>query len=435
MMAWMMWVSAAHAFCGTYAGSPGDELINETSRVVLAVDPALEQTTLTLDMDVAGATRDFGMVIPVSSGLDPSSVRTVDRALIDSLMEWSSPRAAEYSCDDIEVRQHGAGCSTGCVLENFAPVTYESTVKASEGLVPLAEGETQASTVVVEASFALAEYDIQILSSESGEDLDIWLEAEGFVMPDGADALFDDYLRDDAWFVAVRVRVDAPIEDGAWLTPLQFRSDGIDQWSVPIRVGTLSSKGQQEVLVALLTTSGIPGLSTFPEATIDRDCLMPTGEELGDFYAQAVEEAFDAVGGSGWILEHSWLLNNKCDPCVPQPESGALNTNRLSELGLEVGSFAMWGARASRIRVRYNTADVRTDLAFYDSGQVDSVQSRFIVGPQELEYLFPVCGEGFVDEPLECPDVVETRRSSAVPFAVLLFPLTLLGAGLRRRTA
>lgn len=92
MMAWMMWVSAAHAFCGTYAGSPGDELINETSRVVLAVDPALEQTTLTLDMDVAGATRDFGMVIPVSSGLDPSSVRTVDRALIDSLMEWSSPR-------------------------------------------------------------------------------------------------------------------------------------------------------------------------------------------------------------------------------------------------------------------------------------------------------------------------------------------------------
>ena len=87
-----------------------------------------------------------------------------------------------------------------------------------------------------------------------------------------------------------------------------------------------------------------------------------------------------------------------------------------------------------RIRVRYNTADVRTDLAFYDSGQADSVQSRFIVGPQELEYLFPVCGEGFVDEPLECPDVVETRRSSAVPFAVLLFPLTLLGAGLRRRT-
>ena len=215
-------------------------------------------------MDVAGATRDFGMVIPVSSGLDllGSHRRPGADRLADGMEQSPGCR--------VLLRRHRSatarcGCSTGCVLENFAPVTYETTVKASEGLVPLAEGETQASTVVVEASFALAEYDIQILSSESGEDLDIWLEAEGFVMPDGADALFDDYLRDDAWFVAVRVRVDAPIEDGAWLTPLQFRSDGIDQWSVPIRVGTLSSKGQQEVLVALLTTSGIPGLSTFPK--------------------------------------------------------------------------------------------------------------------------------------------------------------------------
>ena len=86
MLSTLVLISSAHAFCGTYTGSPGDELINETSRVVLAVDPLADTTTLTLDMDVSGADRDFGLVIPVPSGLDATSVTTVDRALLESLV-------------------------------------------------------------------------------------------------------------------------------------------------------------------------------------------------------------------------------------------------------------------------------------------------------------------------------------------------------------
>lgn len=432
--------STAHAFCGTYAGRPGDELVNESSRVVVAIDEVYDTTTLTLDMDVSGAEADFGVVIPVPAGTDPSDVQTVDRALIDALMHWAGPRAVEYSCDDAEKRWGGAGCALGGGADHINGVgcgasdasmlaTFVSLSSAPE------LGETGAGpAVTVEHTFALAEYDLAILSSDTGDALQAWLDEEGFVLPDGAADLFDTYLREDAWFVAVRVSIDAPIEDGAWLTPLQIVSHGTAAPTVPIRVGTLSSKGTQEVLVGMLTTGGVPGISTFPEATLDNDCLLPPDTTLTEQYADNVDQAIDSVGGSGWVLEHSWPLSVKCDPCPPPSEVSPFSTDDLRSLGLAGALDGRVSPRISRLRVRYDPAEVRTDLAFYDSGVDGTHQTRLIQGQPELEYLFPVCGQGFADEPRECPDPVELKQGTSLPLLALLGPLGLLGAGLRRRS-
>lgn len=434
--------SAAHAFCGTYVGKPGDQLINETSRVVLAHDDVYGQTTLTLDMDVAGASSDFGVVVPVPSGLDATSVRTVDRALIDSVMHWAGPRGVAYSCQDVEDRTRDIGCSTGgggCANVDIS-LGSEDYLYAKVSTLPptmdLGGSDLNTLAVTVEHQFAVAEYDLVILSAESGEDLEAWLSAEGFVMPDGAAELFEDYLRYDSWFVAARVRLDSPIHDGSWLSPLQFRySDHSDTLTVPIRVGTLSGKGQQEVVVTTITNGSIPGISTFPEATVDRDCLLDDGTDLTAHYADAVDKAIDDVGGSGWILEHSWSLFVKCDPCPPPSQVSPFSEADLSALGLE-SALDTWGSgpRISRLRVRYQLDQVHTDLALYETGQHDNVQTRFIFGPPGIQPFFPVCGEGFVDPPAECPPPADVPKQGALPLFALLGPLGLVGLGLRRRS-
>ena len=53
----------AAAFCGTYVGSPGVELINKTSQVIMSRQDS--RTTLTLANEYEGPASDFAMLIPV----------------------------------------------------------------------------------------------------------------------------------------------------------------------------------------------------------------------------------------------------------------------------------------------------------------------------------------------------------------------------------
>jgi len=436
-----MWIalsllSTAHAFCGTYVSRPGDQLINESSRVVVAHDATLGLTTLTLDMDVSGATDDFGVVVPVPAGLDPASVRTVDRGLVDSVMHWAAPRGVAYTCDDEETLRHNVGCKRRTA--ELGCVSYAISTKADASQV-LLEGtnlgapDSDTLAVTVEHAFAVAEYDLVVLSAESGDDLQTWLTREGFALSEDAADLFDTYLHEDTWFVAARVNVEAPIEDGSWLSPLQLQyEESSDMQTIPIRVGTLSGKGQQEVVVAVLSTGGVPGVATFPDATIDRDCLLPPGTDLDTYYADAVDKAIDDIGGSGWILEHSWPLATKCDPCPPPSAVSPFSLADLADLGLSQEATTWNNPRVSRLRVRYQIDHVLSDLVVYDSGTHDAIQARFISGPPGLESLFPVCDQGFPDHPRECPPP-EPAHGATLPLIVFLGPLGFLGIGLRRR--
>jgi hypothetical protein len=89
----------------------------------------------------------------------------------------------------------------------------------------------------------------------------------------------------------------------------------------------------------------------------------------------------------------------------------------------------------------YRPEDVVDDLALYTTGMhPENRQVRYIDYDRRLEFLFPVCGEGFVDEPGMCGDDLDpvVRGEAGLPAPVVpagMVAAVTLALGLRRRTA
>lgn len=437
LLSWL-WSATASGFCGTYVGAAGDQLVNRQSRVVVAVSAG--EVTFTMDMDVEGVTGDFGVVIPVPNTIDPDSLSVVDAAVVDVLMHATAPRGVAYTCEDEVELTRGLGCNSlgvvpaagavGCADYSMMKAAPYDT-SATDGVAGTADPDT--TTVTVEHTRAVAGYDMVLLSAEEGDDLQVWLDDAGFVLPDGAAELFDGYLGADTWFLAVTVDASNGVGDGNYLPPLQFRyPDDGSGVTIPIRLGALSAKDEQEVLIGVLWDGGQPAISNYPEAEVEADCLLAEDVDLSEHYEDSLQTAFAEVGGSGWLLEHSWQTAVKCDPCPPDMDLGPLGAAQLSALGAR--SDTGWGAvqtpTYARIRARYRPEAVVQDLVVYPTGRETLSQIRRIFGPPGMEALFPVCGEGFVDNPRTCPEVKDRRLGL---FWGLVWPLGLLGLAVRRR--
>ena len=420
----------AQAFCGVYIGSAEDAPTNRQSRVVLARGYAedadtggfLRQTTLTLAADVQTDLSDFALVIPVPPGLEAADVSTVDPELVDRVFAWSDPRAVAYTCDVAveKGRVYREGPPIGCA-------EYDLVYDHGTDEDGLAEpGEADASAVVVEASFTEAEYEIVVLSATEGDDLLAWLDQEGFSVPDSTASVLQGYLDAGSQFLAAKVALGAVPEGRTWLSPLQLRYPQ-EALALPIRIGTASAEpgAAQEVSVVVLG-EGEVAISNYPEVTVEDACMWPEGEDFSDYYAGALETAFDEASSAGWVREYSWPLWKKCDPCtVPQ----AFTPEEMETLGA-VGSGGYW---LSRLRFRATPEQATDDLVFYDTKLEEAAQLRYVAYDHQLEYLFPTCGAGWAAEPGECPDAGEPALGCSVSVRPALSGLALAFALLWRR--
>jgi hypothetical protein len=176
-----------------------------------------------------------------------------------------------------------------------------------------------------------------------------------------------------------------------------------------------------------MTEGGGTGISNYPQATVEDECMWDeaTGGDLMSFYGDRVAEAVEKEGGAAWIQEHVWPLSQKCDPCTsPQ----AFAPEDLVALGAPQLAPVL-----TRLRMRYTPALADQDLVIYESGIQELQQTRFIAYDPQLEYLLPVCGEGFVDDPGECPDEGRAARGCSVPARPVFAGVVLALVGLFRR--
>jgi hypothetical protein len=371
-----LWAGPASAFCGTYVGGAGSELTNQTSRIAIARQG--NQTTLTLANDFEGNAVDFAMVIPVPEILGPDDVRVVDSDLLDVLDGYSGPRLVRYECEDF--------------YGDHEDAATQSDGGGSGGDSPPAD------TVHVEAKYVVGAYEIVILSATESGGLLTWLEDNGYSVGDQAIDLLGEYIDSGAYFFAAKVYLDELPEGEAFLDPLQF-SYTAGAFSLPIRLGTLNSPGEQDLVLYMLTdsTDGRVGISNYPEATIEDECMVDLSEyvDFGHFYSETIADAFDEEEAS-WLLEYAWSTGS-CDPCSGDPPT----QEQAEELGFEGD---VWSSFITRIRMRYTPDGASQDLMLYASGLNTSDQIRFIEYDEQMEDMFPVCGIGMVTDPGTCDD-------------------------------
>jgi hypothetical protein len=426
LLALLTLATPAHAFCGTFVGAPGAALTNQSSRVVIGRDAGT--TTLTLAADYAGDLADFALVLPVPEVLGPEDVAVGDAALIDWMDAWSTPRAVSYTCDDLfaDPVQSGIGCGTlmGC---SDSSVNY--------GANGLASGPPAADSVTVEAAFTAAGYEIVVLSAEESSDLFEWLRVNGYEVPRGGDAILQEYIDAGSFFMAAKVSLDARPEGNTWLTPLRltYQSEG---FGLPIRIGTISADGPQEVLIYTLTATSVGevGIANYPEIQLETECMWrpEEGEDMASWYAREVDTAVADAGGAGWIKEYSADLvpvqgtGYHCDPCTAEP---AIPGGTFAPLGLNSDS-----AHLTRIRMRYDATTADEDLTLYESGILGAAsQLRYIGYEHEMEFVYPVCHEGWVENPGECP--TQFVGGCAMPVQMSGLGVLAALALLRRRSA
>ena len=175
-----LWAGPAAAFCGTYVGSPGVELTNQTSQVIIARQG--RKTTLTLANDYQGEATDFAMLIPVPVVLEEDDIRTVGPELFERFNEYSAPRIVTYECNDWGWGGGDVGGGVGTGGGDFSEPTEDS------------------SSVVVEGEYAIGIYDIVILSATESGDLIEWLTDNGYGANEQAEEMLNEYIDDGQLF-------------------------------------------------------------------------------------------------------------------------------------------------------------------------------------------------------------------------------------------
>lgn len=361
----------AQAFCGFYVSRADTGLYNEASQVVLVRDA--DRTVITMANDFQGKAKDFAVVIPVPTFIEREQINVGEQALIDHLDAYTAPRLVEYHDPDPCMR-----------FEDMRPMASKSAAQSDVVLYRDAE----ALGVTIEASYTVGEYDILILSAEESDGLIAWLKQNGYRIPDGAESVVRSYLKQDMRFFVAKVNLEEQARLGhAKLRPLQVAYES-NRFMLPIRLGTVNAKAQQELFVYALTRTGRVETTNYRTVMLPSNTDVPefVEDEFGDFYRAMFERQTLKENGNAVFLEYAWDMA-WCDPCAADP----LSSTELRKLGVFwTGSPQIQPAGTkiapqpqnvyvTRLHVRYDRDHFPEDLMLHQTGDRQNFQGRYVI--------------------------------------------------------
>lgn len=359
----------AMAFCGFYVAKADTDLFNQASKVVLVRDE--DRTVITMANDYQGDAKEFAIVIPVPVVLQKDQIHVGNRAVIDHIDAYTSPRLVEYYDGDPcqQIRR-----------EKMLDAMPSAALSMSE----MAKKRARSLGVSIEAEYTVGEYDILILSARQSGGLQTWLEENDYKLPRGAGAVLQSYIRQDMKFFVARVNLKEQSRLGySYLRPLQMAFES-KKFMLPLRLGTLNAKAAQDLFVFALTRKGRV------ETTNYRTVKLPTGMELPEFvqkeftafYKDMFRTQVEKENKRAVFLEYAWDMN-WCDPCAADP----LSRQELQQLGvfwLDTADKNPAGATArnvfvTRLHVRYDAENFPDDLRFQTTGNRSNYQGRYVL--------------------------------------------------------
>jgi len=368
--------SSAQAFCGFYVAKAGTDLFNQSSKVALVRDG--DRTVITMANDYQGDLTEFAMVIPVPTAIKREQVHISDPALLKHLDAYTAPRLVEYFDDD--------PCRPQIMYDRMVAMSPTMEAEAVQQ-----KSRARSLGVTIEDEFTVGEYDIQLLSAEQSDGLMTYLDENGYQVPEGASRILGSYIKQNMKFFVAKVNLDAQSKTGnEFLRPIAVAFES-PKFMLPIRLGTLNARGDQDLFVYALTREGQV------ETTNYRTQKIPSGQELPvyikdefpDFYKSMYKTAAKREGGHGVFMEYAWDMG-WCDPCAADP----LSREELQELGVfwlprnDFGKPQPRGRRimpqaqdvfVTRLHVRYDAKSFPEDLKFKTTGNKQNFQGRYVL--------------------------------------------------------
>jgi hypothetical protein len=326
--------TSAQAFCGFYVARADTSLFNRASQVVLVRDE--DKTVITMANDFEGDAEDFAVVIPVPTMIEREQINVGDRAVIEHLDAYTSPRLVEYHDGD------------PCVV-------YERLeMSSNDAAFPSASKQLKRSArsrgVTIEAQYTVGEYDILILSATQSDGLIQWLVENDYRIPSGAERVVDSYLKQDMRFFVAKVNLEEQSKLGfQYLRPLQVAYES-NRFMLPIRLGTLNAKGKQELYVYALTRTGRVETTNYRTVKLPSNVTVP--EFVEDEFANFYRAMFDR--GVFWLGKHG--VESKR---AMQPQAQNVFVTRL--------------------HVRYDAEHFPEDLMFQETGDRQNYQGRYVI--------------------------------------------------------
>lgn len=367
----------ALAFCGFYVGGADAKLFNKASQVVIARNG--DRTILTMANDFQGAVKDFAMVVPVPVAIKKEQVHVGKRTAIEKLDAFSQPRLVEYfdpdPCSSIAERD---------VMSAGAPRPAAPSMQRSR------KAEANLG-VTVEDRFKVNEYEIVILSAKESNGLETWLRQSGYNIPKGASELLRPYIKQNLKFFVAKIDIEEFNKIGGnLLRPLQIAYQS-PKFMLPIRLGMINSRGEQDLVIYLLSPKGRVELTNYRTVKVPTDKQIPEyiKNEFGAFYQATFQKSYEREQKKVAFLEYAWNAGS-CDPCSTEPP----NQTELKEAGVfwldNSGmsrnispSFRRPMPQSStfitRLHVRYTRDKFPEDLMFQETGNQENFQGRYVM--------------------------------------------------------
>jgi hypothetical protein len=359
VLLWLCIAPKAWAFCGFYVAKADSKLYNNASQVVIARDG--ERTILTMENDYQGEVKDFAIVVPVPVVVKEEQVHIGDPKIVERLDAFSAPRLVEYFDEDPCAVVYDEA-------EGFAPPPMPAPVSAPQD---------SRLGVTIEAKFSVGEYDILILSAKESDGLETWLNQNNYKIPRGANELLRPYIRQGMKFFVAKVNLEEFDKTGAqFLRPLMIAYES-PKFMLPIRLGMINAKSEQDLLVYLLSPKGQTELTNYRTVQIPTDAEIPLfiKNEFEPFYKDLFQTAYNREGKKVAFLEYAWDMRG-CDPCAAEP----LIPEELKSAGV------FWltpndpqNVFITRLHVRYSRDKFPEDLVFQETSNRQLFQGRYVL--------------------------------------------------------
>jgi hypothetical protein len=240
--------------------------------------------------------------------------------------------------------------------------------------------------VTIEEQFSVGEYDILVLSAKESDGLETWLTQNGYKIPSGASQVLQPYIRQKMKFFVAKVNLKEYDKSGFQsLRPLQIAYES-PKFMLPIRLGMVNAKGEQDLIVYLLSPNGQTELTNYRTVKIPSDIDIPAfvKTEFGSFYQSMFNNSHVKEGKKVAFVEYAWNMSN-CDPCSADP----LSPEELKKAGVFwVNNNANPQDRfvpnfqnvfITRLHIRYQRNTFPEDLTFQSTNNQQLFQGRYVM--------------------------------------------------------